>query len=224
MACDRGAVGASAVRVSVEEGTGMLTPLDGESPLLDVLGNRVDVFGSKGRSQEHSGGLGERLMPSDSRSNSNRGILRTAENSNEPKTGVGIAREFTFELLFVKRDKRFYKRPYLHRPGQILEGMLLCAIFLALALSMADSYTSLEIEHPESHCWYHCCKKLAEGHHIRGGCTLDECAAHKDESAKDSPVDNTCAAALFYRGFRDDATWFLMALFTTEFLMRVWSA
>ena len=179
----------------------------GESPLLD---------------EGHSSGLEERLMPrgDELRRSSSAPRARGIRRSSSPLPGphaAGGARAFAHELFFVKADRRLYARPYLHAPGQILEAVLLSAIFVALGVSMADSFRSLDPVHEESHCWYQCCEP-----HL-GRCSKDVCEKHhKEATNQTSPVDSHCAEALAYHTFRDDATWFLLALFTLEYLVRVW--
>ena len=170
----------------------------GEAPLLN---------------EDRSGGLEERLMP---RTSANpRAIVRSAEPP-APHHAGGV-RAFVHELFFVKTSRRHYARPYLHLPGQILETLLLGAIFIALGVSMADSYRSLDPVHEESHCWWQCCQPHS------GRCSKDVCIKHKDDAGNStSPVDEECATALGYKAFRDDATWFLLGLFTFEYLVRVW--
>jgi hypothetical protein len=100
-------------------------------------------------------------------------------------------RAFVHELFFVKTSRRHYARPYLHLPGQILETLLLGAIFVALGVSMADSYRSLDPVHEESHCWWQCCQPQS------GRCSKDVCIKHKDDAKNGtSPVDEECAAEI----------------------------
>jgi hypothetical protein len=187
-------------RVSIDAGAHR-PDLQGEDPLLDI--------GAEGR-----GGLHERLMPH-LRPDARGGIRRVESPRGVTHTRPS-ARHFAYELLFVKGDGAEYVRPYLRTPGQIIEALLLCAIFMALALSIMDSFNEFETNHPESHCWYHCCK------HKSGRCSAAICDKHKDDANKTSPVDETCSVALVYKGFRDDTTWVLLTLFTLEYMVRVW--
>ena len=97
---------------------------------------------------------------------------------------------------------------------RLMIRLLLCAIFLALALSIADSFNSLEIDQPESHCWYHCCQTY-------GHCSTETCAKHQNEANETSSTDGVCDTALLYTRFRDDATWVLLFVFTRSFVDRL---
>ena len=164
----------------------------GEAPLLDIASGAARA----GPGGTDSAGLHERLM-GNARARHNQGQGR-ADARGESARGrgrgaVGEAREWAYELLFVKSDGAPYTRQYLRKPGQVIEGVLLCAIFVALAVSIMDSFNEFETNHPESHCWYHCCK------HKSGRCSAEICEKHKDDANKTSPVDATCSAALFYK-------------------------
>lgn len=143
----------------------------GEAPLLN---------------DARSGGLEELLMPRASATQP--AIVRRAE---PPPRHAGGLLAFVHELFFVKTSRSHYARPYLHLPGQILETVLLGAIFVALGVSMADSYRNLDPVHEESHCWWQCCQPEL------GRCSKDVCIKHKtDASNSTSPVDEECAAEI----------------------------
>ena len=174
-----------------------------DAPLLDVM--------TGGSSHGHSS-LRESLMPREHAAGQG---ARVQGNSERRRSALDVGREVAHELLFVKSDVGLYHRPFLRKPGQILEGLLLCAIFLALALSIADSFNSLEIDQPESHCWYHCCQTY-------GHCSTETCAKHQNEANETSSTDGVCDRALLYTRFRDDATWVLLFVFSLEYVLRVW--
>ena len=132
-----------------------------DAPLLDVM--------TGGSSHGHAS-LRESLMTCEQAAGQG---ARLQGNSERRQSALDVGREVAHELLFVKSDVGLYRRPFLRKPGQILEGLLLCAIFLALALSIADSFNSLEIDQPESHCWYHCCQTY-------GHCSAETCAKHQN--------------------------------------------
>jgi len=121
-------------------------------------------------------------------------------------------RELIAELLWVKAKKEDYKRPYLRFPGHVIEVILLASILGSIVLLAVDSFDELDVLRPESHCWKTCCLPNI------GHCDADTCLAHKGE-----PNDTVCRAAQRFATIRDNLLWYILIIFTAEYVLRLWT-